>query len=300
MLIYILVFLAGILQSAMQSFNGVLQGYVGLFGTSLMTHMIGGLLLIFYIVLFRRERLTLGPMPWHLYCAGIYGLILVACTSLCVSKIGAALTTCLNISGQLVLSILMDHFQWMGVKQIRFKPRRLICLAVILLGLIIVNFGGRATAAADLVNHRTAVYGLLAFFLGGINVYSRAVNFQATKYLGTANGTLINYITASILSFILLIGLEPAHANVTGFTATPIWLYLGGVFGVIALVINVISLNKINLFQSTTLLLAGQLAGSSLLDAVLFNNMTLVKFLGVCIVALGVIWDKKISLAAEQ
>lgn len=300
MLIYFFVFLAGIMQSAMQSFNGVLQGHIGLFGTSLMTHMVGGLLLILYITLIRRERIALGPMPGHLYFAGIYGLILVAGSSLCVSKIGPSLTACLNISGQLILSILMDHFQWMGVKQIRFKPRRLLCLAVILTGLIVVNFGGPAKGTTDLIGHQTAIYGLLSFCLGGVNVYSRAVNFQATKYLGTANGTLMNYIIASILSVPLLFGLEPEAASLSRFTGAPLWLYLGGVFGVLALVINVISLKKINLFQSTSLLLTGQLAGSSLLDAVLFQNMTLVKFLGVCVVALGVIWDKKISMAAGQ
>lgn len=296
MLICILVLIAGALQSAMQSFNGVLQGYVGLFGTSLVTHMVGGLLLILYIVLIRRERVKLWPMPWHLYSAGFFGLTLVACSSLCVSQIGAALTTCLSISGQLVVSILIDHFGWMGVRRIRFQKKRTACLLVILAGLLLMNFSDQATAVAGTAKSWTVLYILLAFLLGVINVYSKTVNFQATNYLGTANGTLVNYVVASLLSAVLLFWWEPEYAGGAAFTAAPMWLYLGGVFGVVALVINVISLKKINLFQSTTLLLVGQLAGSALLDAVLFDDMPVIKLLGVIIVAAGVVWDKKMSL----
>lgn len=300
MLIYILVLTAGLLQSVMQSFNGLLQGYVGLFGTSLMTHLIGGLLLILYILLIRRERIRLWPMPWHLYSAGFLGLTLVACTSLCVSQIGPALTTCLSISGQLVASILMDHFGWMGVQQIRFQKKRICCLLVILAGLLIVNFGDETALATGLTGGKIALCIPLAFLLGGVNVYSKTVNFQATKYLGTANGTLVNYVVASFLSALLLVCFEREHAAAAAFAAAPVWLYLGGVSGVVALVINVISLKKINLFQSTTLLLVGQLAGSAALDAVLFENMSPLKLLGVVIVGAGVVWDKKLSLPGGQ
>lgn len=296
MLICILVLIAGVLQAGMQSFNGVLQGYVGLFGTSLVTHVVGGALLILYILLIRREPVKLGPMPWHLYSAGFFGLILVAGASLCVAQIGAALTTCLNISGRLALSILMDHFGWMGVKQVRFEKKRVFCLLVILAGLLLMNFGDQTATMTGTAKGWTVMCVLLAFLLGGIDVYSRTVNFQATHYLGTANGALINYIVASILSAVLLAWWEPEYVSVTAFSAAPGWLYLGGVFGVVALVINVVSLKKINLFQSTTMLLVGQLAGSALLDAVLFDDMPAVKLVGVVIVAVGVIWDKKMSI----
>lgn len=294
LLTFMFVFIAGVLQAGMQSLNGILQGYAGLFGTSLATHLSGGLLLILYIVLIQRERVKLGPMPLHLYSAGFFGLLLVAATSLCVSQIGTSLTTCLSISGQLVFSILMDHFGWMSSKRITFQPRRVLCLLTILAGLLIVNFGGqKGTAAAP--GQASLFYILLALLMGAVTVYSKAVNFQATKYLGTFNGTLVNYVTASILSALLLITVEPDYADTAAFTATPVWLYLGGVCGVIAMIINVISLKKITLFQSTTLLLAGQLAGSALLDAVLFRSMSAPKLFGILIVAAGVIWDNKIS-----
>lgn len=296
LLTFMFVLIAGILQAGMQSLNGILQSYTGLFGTSLATHLSGGLLLILYIVLIQRERVKLAPMPLHLYSAGFFGLLLVAVTSLCVSQIGTSLTTCLSISGQLVFSILMDHFGWMNSKRVAFQPRRILCLLIILTGLLIVNFGGQTGTGAT-PGQAFLPYILLALLMGAVTVYSKAVNFQATKHLGTFNGTLVNYVTASILSVILLIVFEPDYAEAAAFTAAPGWLYLGGICGVIAMLINVISLKKITLFQSTVLLLAGQLAGSALLDTVLFHNMSIPKLFGILIVAVGVIWDTRISSA---
>ena len=41
-MIYFLVFVGGLLLSSMQSLNGLLSGYLGLFGTSFAVHVIGG------------------------------------------------------------------------------------------------------------------------------------------------------------------------------------------------------------------------------------------------------------------
>lgn len=289
----LLVFLAGALQSAMSSLNGVLQGYVGQFGVSLITHVVGGVLLILYI-LGKRRKIKLGPMPWFLYSAGVFGLIQVAGTSLCVLKIGPAFTTCLSICGQLTQSILVDHFGWLGVKREPFEKRRIPALAVILAGILIVNFGGQSGIETDLLGEMGFI--LLAIFVGCVGVFSKTVNFQATEYLGTANGTLINYLVASALSVILLAVFGP-HEAWNGFAQAPVWVYLGGVCGVVALVIIVTALHKITLFQSATFLLVGQLVGSALLDAVLFQTMSWGKLLGVLVVTTGVVWDKKVSLA---
>lgn len=291
--ICLLVFLAGALQSAMSSFNGVLQGYVGQFGVSLITHVVGGSLLILYI-LAKRRRVKLGPMPWFLYSAGVFGLIQVAGTSLCVQRIGPAFTTCLSICGQLTQSILVDNFGWLGVKRVPFDKKRIPALAVILAGILVVNFGGQGGGDARLAENVGFI--LLAILVGCVGVFSKTVNFHATEYLGTANGTLINYLVASLLSAALLVCFGPKESW-AGFGQAPLWVYLGGVCGVVALVIIVTALHKITLFQSAAFLLVGQLAGSTLLDAVLFGTMSWGKLAGVLIVATGVVWDKKITLA---
>ena len=42
----------------------------------------------------------------------------------------------------------------------------------------------------------------LAFVNGCATVISKMINYRCTKYLGTNNGSLVNYVVASVLSFV--------------------------------------------------------------------------------------------------
>ena len=140
----------------------------------------------------------------------------------------------------------------------------------------------------------------LGLLSGGISVISKMLNYQASNYLGTFNGSLINYLLATPISLVILLCLNGGRFPAQELFAAPWWACLGGVFGVLAMVINVYSLHKINLFQSTVLLLVAQLATSVVLDLVLFYNMSVFKALGVVLLAAGMVWDKKIPAREEQ
>lgn len=141
---------------------------------------------------------------------------------------------------------------------------------------------------------------LLGFLSGGVSVVSKALNYQAGRCLGTFNGSLINYLLAAPLSLVILLALGGGRLPVSGFLAAPWWAYLGGVCGVAAMVINVWSLRRVTLFQSTTLLLVSQLVTSVTVDLLLFGRMSPQKAAGVALLAAGVVWDRRIQLRGEQ
>ena len=58
----------------------------------------------------------------------------------CVARLGASLTTCLSIAGQLLFSIPIDHFGLLGMRRLRFDPKRLPALGLIAAGLALVTF----------------------------------------------------------------------------------------------------------------------------------------------------------------
>ena len=135
----LLVLIAGMLQSAMMAFNGLLSDTIGLFGVRLVVHASGGLLLVFYIMLFVRKRITLRGMPWYLYSAGFFGVLLVSVSSWCVGVLGAAVTTCLSVAGQLVISAVIDHYGMFHVPKVPFSARRIPCFMLILAGILLLN-----------------------------------------------------------------------------------------------------------------------------------------------------------------
>ncbi len=134
-----LVLLAGILQSAMMSFNGLLAESVSLWGVSFIVHFSGGFLLVLYILLVVREKITLRGMPWYLYSAGFFGVLLVSVSSWCVGILGAAVTTCLSVAGQLFISAVIDHYGLFHVPRVPFSIKRIPCFLMILAGIILLN-----------------------------------------------------------------------------------------------------------------------------------------------------------------
>ena len=141
-MMYFLVFLSGVLLACMQSFNGQLSTTIGIYGTSLLVHLIGGILMIFYIKIIKKEKIRLAPMPLYVYMGGLCGLLLVSFTSLTISHIGNVLTTCLSITGQILLSIVLDHFGLFGVQQNSFNLKRIPALLLIISGILMINLGG--------------------------------------------------------------------------------------------------------------------------------------------------------------
>lgn len=133
------VLLAGILQAAMMSFNGLLAESVSLWGVSLVVHASGGILLVLYILLAVREKITLRGMPWYLYSAGFFGVLLVSVSSWCVGILGASVTTCLSVAGQLCMSAVIDHYGLFHVPKVPFSPKRIPCFLMVLAGILLLN-----------------------------------------------------------------------------------------------------------------------------------------------------------------
>ena len=57
----------------------------------------------------------------------------------------------------------------------------------------------------------------LAFLNGCATVISKMINYRCTKYLGTNNGSLVNYVVASVLSLVLLLVFSGSSADLNDF-----------------------------------------------------------------------------------
>lgn len=136
---------------------------------------------------------------------------------------------------------------------------------------------------------------LIAFLYGCATVISKMINYRAAQELGTWNGSLVNYVVASILALVILLFTTHFQIDLHSYIEAPFYLYAGGTFGVIAFVITIITLSKMEVFQSTIFLLAGQLLAGILFDLLVFGNLTWIKTAGIVLVTIGILWDKKIT-----
>ena len=132
----ILALIIGALISIMLSFNGQLEGNVGLTYSLVIIHIVG-LIGITILFLFKKHKITIKEkLPVYLFSGGAVGVALTLSNIITISKIGVALTTSLAVFGQLIFSSLVDNYGWFGMKKYKFNCKKLIGFIIILIGLI--------------------------------------------------------------------------------------------------------------------------------------------------------------------
>jgi bacterial/archaeal transporter family-2 protein len=102
-----------------------------------------GLLLIALVALAIRQPgpLTTGLLraPWWVWTGGLLGATYVVVSILLVPRLGAALMLAGMIVGQLVFALLIDHYGWFGATQIRMTPSRVLGVALLVSGFLLLR-----------------------------------------------------------------------------------------------------------------------------------------------------------------
>jgi len=78
-------------------------------------------------------------IDWYLYCGGFLGVIFVSGMLYLMPKVGIANMLAAAILGQLVMSLIFDHFGFFGGLIIEVTPSRIIGVLLLLLGLYFIQ-----------------------------------------------------------------------------------------------------------------------------------------------------------------
>lgn len=78
-------------------------------------------------------------IDWYLYCGGFLGVIFVSGMLYLMPKVGIANMLAAAILGQLVMSLIFDHFGFFGGLVIEVTPSRIIGVVLLLLGLYFIQ-----------------------------------------------------------------------------------------------------------------------------------------------------------------
>lgn len=78
-------------------------------------------------------------LPFWAWLGGAYGAVFVVAAAFAVPRLGVASTITLMIAGQLVLSLVLDHFGWLGVPRHPMSMTRLAGVALVMLGVFLVR-----------------------------------------------------------------------------------------------------------------------------------------------------------------
>ena len=80
-----------------------------------------------------------GAITWWMWTGGILGAIYVAAASILVARLGSAVLFSLIVSGQLVTSVVMDHFGVIGLDRQEISPGRAAGVVLLIVGVVMIR-----------------------------------------------------------------------------------------------------------------------------------------------------------------
>lgn len=87
----------------------------------------------------RPDMAASRALPWYAWVGGLYGAIFVVAAAWGVPRLGVATTIILMVAGQLLLSVVLDHFGAMGMPKQPISWGRVAGVAMVVAGVLMVR-----------------------------------------------------------------------------------------------------------------------------------------------------------------
>jgi bacterial/archaeal transporter family-2 protein len=201
-------------------------------------------------------------LPWWGYLGGLGGMFFVVSAAYAVPVIGVAVFTIAQVTGNSAGGLAVDRVGLSPAGRLALTGSR---LAGALLGVAAVALSQLGRPVGDLA------VGFLLLGIGagaGVAVQS-ALNGRVSIAGSPAAATLINYIAATPALVVVAAVAGSFTRDWPSAWPTEWYLYAGGLFGVAIVTILVVSVRVIGVLRTGLLVVAGQLLGAILLDALI-------------------------------
>lgn len=136
---YLISILTGVVLSIMVVVNGDLGNATGNYISSVIIHFVGLIGIIILLVVTKSKIKNLKGIPFYMFSGGLIGILTVLFTNISFTNLGVSLTVSLALLGQLVTSIVIDHFGYFDLEINKFEKKKIIGLGIIILGIFIMT-----------------------------------------------------------------------------------------------------------------------------------------------------------------
>lgn len=141
----VLAVLAGVSIATQQIFNGGLRNAVGSIWWAGLVSYLGGTAFMLAALLITRASFpsasavkTITPLQWT---GGVLGGVYIILSLIALPRLGVALVLALVIVGQMIASLLFDHFSFFGVPQHQISLLRVAGALALVGGVVLIKVG---------------------------------------------------------------------------------------------------------------------------------------------------------------
>lgn len=136
---YLISIFTGILVAIMISLNGQVSSISGNYASSVIIHFVG-LIGIILVLIFTKSKIgSLKGIPFYMFTGGLIGILTVLFTNASFVGLGVSLTVSLSLLGQLVTSLIIDHFGYFNMDVVEFDKKKILGLIIIIVGIYVMT-----------------------------------------------------------------------------------------------------------------------------------------------------------------
>lgn len=280
---YLVALSIGSLISVMVVLNTILGQETSMALSFIINHLIGIVVitLILIVLRFTKGKPTRQKAPWYLYGGGIFGFLILNSNYITIINIGASLSMATAVFGQSLGSLLFDLFGFMGAKTYKLNKRKVILLAISLIGIIIMSLGGGAYSI---------LYIIIGIATGVITMIQMVYNAKLARLKGNLFSARNNVLSGLIVALIVYLFFSPSDiinsaTNLKNLSFSII--YGGGLLAILVVVGSNFVIGRIPTLYNALLLSSAQILTSVVLDFVMFDIFSITLLVGSLIVLLG-------------
>jgi bacterial/archaeal transporter family-2 protein len=206
--------------------------------------------------------------PWHLI-GGLGSAVYITSGILLFPRLGAVLTVGLWIAGQMLASLVLDGFGWLGVEEEPLGPAKLAGGLAVLTGAALIVRAQGATPAGGLRGRGGRL--LLGVLAGAALPLQGAINAELRSDLDAtvAVGAVSFVVATAGMALLLAASLSLAGAprpRLEPLRRMPWWGWLGGLAGAVYVTTVFSLIPEIGTAPTIALTVGGQQAASLLVD----------------------------------
>jgi transporter family-2 protein len=137
---YLLALFAGAALSFEGAIYGELGKTIGQLETSFYNFFMGSIIMGLLWIFFGKGKLSYAveAPKWSLL-GGVLGVIYLTSIVISVPFVGVGVTMVAVIIGQLVMSMVIEHYGWLGSKKTRINKEKIMAVISMIIALILVN-----------------------------------------------------------------------------------------------------------------------------------------------------------------
>jgi len=136
---YFISIFTGIVLAIMISLNGGLGNISGNYASSVIIHFVGLIGIIFVLIFTKSKIKNLKGIPFYMFTGGLIGILTVLFTNIGFMGLGVSLTVSLSLLGQLITSLVIDHFGYFNMTVVEFDKKKILGLIIIIAGIYVMT-----------------------------------------------------------------------------------------------------------------------------------------------------------------